>query len=87
MAAILKRALTVPPTSTPRAIWGYDDQGTSALRRRLRPALLRWAVSVFCALVGALMLIAPHQFAGASFAPLRPWLTAWGAAFFAAGVA
>jgi len=41
---------------------------------------------VFCALVGALMRIAPHQFAGASFAPLRPWLTAWGAAFFADGV-
>jgi hypothetical protein len=47
--------------------------------------LLRWAVSVFCVLVGALMLIAPHQFAGASFAPLRPWLTEWGAAVVAAG--
>jgi signal transduction histidine kinase len=56
------------------------------LRRRIRPALLRWAVGVFCALVGALMLIAPHQFAGPTFAPLRPWITGWGAAFFVAGV-
>ena len=56
------------------------------LRRRLRPALLRWAVSVFCALIGALMLIAPHQFAGPSFAPLRPWLTGWGATFVAVGI-
>lgn len=66
---------------------GGTTNGIVALRHRLRPALLRWAVGVFCALVGALMLIAPHQFAGASFAPLRPWLTEWGAAFFAAGVA
>ncbi len=57
------------------------------LRAQVRPALLRWAVAVFCALVGALMLIAPHQFAGATFEPLRPWLTEWGAAFFLAGVA
>lgn len=56
------------------------------MRRRIRPALLRWAVSVFCALVGALMLIAPHQFAGPTFAPLRPWITLWGAAFFVSGV-
>ena len=27
-----------------------------------------------------------HQFGGASFAPLRPWITAWGAAFFVSGV-
>lgn len=57
------------------------------LRARVRPVLLRWAAGVYCALVGALMLIAPHQFAGPSFAPLRPWLTEWGAAFFLAGVA
>jgi signal transduction histidine kinase len=64
---------------------GETSKETDLLRRRIRPALLRWAVSVFCALVGALMLIAPHQFAGPSFAPLRPWITAWGAAFFIAG--
>lgn len=55
------------------------------MRLRLRPGLLRWAVSVYCALIGALMLTVPHQFAGASFGPLRPWLALWGAAFFAAG--
>src|SRR4051812_5755527 len=32
------------------------------------------------------MLIAPHQFAGPTFAPLRPWIMFWGAAFFGAGV-
>ena len=52
--------------------------------RQLRPGLLHWAVSVFCALIGALMLTVPHQFASPSFAPLRPWLVPWGAAFFAA---
>jgi signal transduction histidine kinase/HAMP domain-containing protein len=61
-------------------------KGIQLLRHRIRPALLRWAVSVFCVLTGALMLIAPHQFAGPSFAVLRPWLTEWGAAFVAAGV-
>src|SRR5688572_16574508 len=66
---------------------GGTTKGIFALRRRLRPALLRWSVSVFCALLGALMLVVPHQFAGPSFAPLRPWLTEWGVAFFAAGVA
>ena len=61
-------------------------KGIQLLRNRIRPSLLRWAVSVFCVLIGALMLIAPHQFAGPSFAVLRPWLTEWGAAFVAAGV-
>ena len=65
---------------------GATTKAIETLRRRLRPALLRWAVGVFCALVGTLMLIAPHQFAGPTFVPLRPWLTEWGAAFFAAGV-
>ena len=42
---------------------GGTTNGIDALRRRPRPALLRWAVGIFCALIGALMLIAPHQFA------------------------
>ena len=56
------------------------------MRRRVRPALLRWAVSVFCALVGALMLIAPHQFGGPLFAPLRSSIMPLGTAFFIIGV-
>jgi signal transduction histidine kinase len=59
---------------------------TDLVCRRLRPATLRWGVSVFCALIGTLMLIAPHQFGGPSFAPLRPGITAWGTAFFLSGV-
>jgi signal transduction histidine kinase len=57
------------------------------MRGRLRPTLLRWAVGVFCALVGGLMLIAPHQFGGPTFEPIRPWLLQAGIATFVSGVA
>ena len=59
----------------------------AGLRHRLRPALLRWAVGVFCALIGGLMLVAPHQFGGPTFLPIRPWLAEAGVFFFLAGVA
>ncbi|MBA2447697.1 MAG: response regulator [Chloroflexi bacterium] len=55
--------------------------------RDFRIDTLRWAVGVFCAVIGALMLVAPHQFAAPSYAPLRPYLPWWGAAFLLAGAA
>lgn len=53
----------------------------------LRVELLRWAVGIFCAFVGALMLIVPHQFSSPSFSVLRlvlPWI---GALYLLAGMA
>jgi HAMP domain-containing protein len=44
-------------------------------------------VGVFCALIGGLMLVAPHQFAASTFQPIRPWLTQAGVLYFLAGVA
>src|SRR4051812_19130207 len=46
---------------------------------------LHWAFGSFCLLVGALMLVAPHQFDAPGYAPIRPQLGEWGALFLAAG--
>lgn len=62
--------------------------GTSTIawsQRGYRTAILRWSLGAFCAVVGALMLIAPHQFLGPLFATLRPGLIAWGVVYFTAG--
>src|SRR5438067_2428502 len=45
-------------------------------RMALDPRALRWAIAVDCALLGALMLLAPHQFAGPLWARLALWLPA-----------
>jgi signal transduction histidine kinase/HAMP domain-containing protein len=47
---------------------------------------LLWAVGVFCSAMGALMLVAPHQFDWPAFAWLHDQLTGWGVGFVAAGV-
>jgi len=46
----------------------------------------RWAVGTFCAAMGVLMLVAPHQFNWPAFAWLQGQLTWWGLGFLAAGV-
>ena len=53
--------------------------------RDLRIDMLRWAIGAFCATVGALMLVAPHQFGSPAYATLRLHLPAWGAAFLLGG--
>ncbi|MBV8199248.1 MAG: sensor histidine kinase [Acidobacteria bacterium] len=52
----------------------------------LSGASLRWAVGSFCSSIGAFMLVAPHQFAGPVYEPLRGFGVAWAIAALAAGV-
>jgi len=47
---------------------------------------LQWTVGAFCAMLGALMLVAPHQFGTAHYTALQPHLPLWGTAFLLAGV-
>ena len=47
---------------------------------------LRWAMGLFCSFIGAFMLVAPHQFGGPMYKPLRAFGTVWAAAALAAGV-
>ena len=47
---------------------------------------LRCFVGLLCATTGALMLVAPHQFATPVYASIRPHLVLWGIGFVLAGV-
>jgi signal transduction histidine kinase len=47
---------------------------------------LRWAAGLFCSFLGAFMLIAPHQFAGPVYDPLRSFGVVWAVAALVAGV-
>jgi len=41
---------------------------------------LQWAIGLFCVVLGALILVAPHRFSPIAFAPLaayRPWIAGW----------
>jgi PAS domain S-box-containing protein len=51
----------------------------------LRITTLQWGVGVFCAAMGALILVAPHQFTPAVFAPLQRAFSPWGVGFVLAG--
>ena len=76
------------------------DRGVASQRRanRLRgPApidpvtgrgirTVEWAIGAFCALIGALMIVTPHQFSNPVYAPVRPALAAWGTGFLASGL-
>ncbi|HOR01286.1 MAG TPA: hypothetical protein PLJ35_20925, partial [Anaerolineae bacterium] len=53
---------------------------------RLSIASLRWAVGILTGVIGAMMLIVPHQFNSPSYAALQPQLTVWGALYLLAGV-
>src|SRR5689334_16402301 len=55
--------------------------------RGLRIHTLQWSVGIFCALLGALMLVTPHQFASAAYAAFALQLPWWGGMFVAAGAA
>src|SRR5437667_5495207 len=46
---------------------------------------LTWLAGSRCLLLGALILVAPHQFAGRLYSPLQPHLVAWGAVFVVSG--
>lgn len=47
---------------------------------------LRWGVGLLAALIGAMMLVAPHQFGSPVYSFLRPQLPIWGTAFLLTGV-
>ena len=46
---------------------------------------LRWVVGGLCALIGALILVAPHQYRSTPYALMMPHLAWWGAASLVAG--
>ncbi|MEA2692260.1 MAG: hypothetical protein QOJ16_1647 [Acidobacteriota bacterium] len=48
---------------------------------------LEWSLGLFCALVGALMLVAPHQFGDPSYAFIAPYLAGCGLIGLAGGIA
>ncbi len=52
----------------------------------LHPAFLRWAIGGFCVVVGALMLIVPHQFSSPVFWIIRPHLPWAGGVYLLAGM-
>jgi signal transduction histidine kinase len=60
---------------------------TAAAAVRLDAGALRWTSGAYLALLGALMLVAPHQFDGPAFAGLRAQLPWWGVVYFLAGAA
>ena len=48
---------------------------------------LHWAVGIFCAILGALILVAPHQFQTQDYIYLQNNLMIWGLSFLFAGLA
>jgi signal transduction histidine kinase len=48
---------------------------------------IRWAVGMFCAFIGAFMLVAPNQFTGRAFAPVSGYRAGWALVALTAGVA
>src|SRR5262249_2134337 len=47
---------------------------------------LQWSLGLFCAVLGALMLVAPHQLNGPGYAAIASHLTVWGLIGLAAGI-
>ena len=52
---------------------------------RLEVDSLRWVVGTFCAVLGAMMLVTPRQFATAAYANLGSDLSCWGVGFLLIG--
>jgi signal transduction histidine kinase len=51
----------------------------------LSPSALRWWAGSFCAFLGAFIVVAPQEFAGAAYRTLRVQSLAWGLMFVVAG--
>ncbi|HEU4326796.1 MAG TPA: ATP-binding protein [Roseiflexaceae bacterium] len=64
------------------------ERGTNplGLLPALHPAFLRWAIGGFCVIVGALMLIVPHQFSSPAHRIIRPHLPWAGSIYLFAGM-
>jgi signal transduction histidine kinase len=54
--------------------------------RTIHVSALHWSAGVLLAVFGALVLVAPHQFAGPAYVALQPNLALWGGSFLAVGV-
>ncbi|HZO32777.1 MAG TPA: sensor histidine kinase [Chloroflexota bacterium] len=70
-----------PESAPPRPWW------TPISRANLRGAALQWATGLFCAFIGAQMLVVPHQFGAQAYDTLRPNMLVWGTATLLAGMA
>jgi signal transduction histidine kinase len=55
-------------------------------RLTVSPESLRWGTGLFCSVLGAFVLVAPHRFAAPPYEALAAWRTLWGSAAFVAGV-
>src|SRR4051812_39256546 len=51
----------------------------------MRTGSFTWLVGIECALLGALMLVAPHQFGAVLYAPLQSHFVEWGGVFLLSG--
>ena len=56
-------------------------------RFTVSPESLSWGVGLFCSILGAFVLVAPHRFAAPPYEALAAYRGLWGSAAFAAGVA
>ncbi|MHB1413956.1 MAG: hypothetical protein ACYC1C_01795, partial [Chloroflexota bacterium] len=53
--------------------------------RALKITNLRWLVGILSVLVGAMMLVTPHQFSSPLYAAITPTLPLWGVGFLLVG--
>ncbi|MGH7279442.1 MAG: hypothetical protein ACREJG_12255, partial [Candidatus Rokuibacteriota bacterium] len=51
----------------------------------MRITTLQYAAGTFCAVIGAMMFVAPHHFYTPAYRVLQPELSVWGALFLVAG--
>lgn len=82
MAALICVSRPVRHAASGLGVTGEMDRG-----RDMRIGALQWAVGVFCAATGVLMLVAPHQYPLPEYATLRPHLIWSGGLFVLAGAA
>lgn len=70
---------------------GHNSRGVSVQLPMLsRPALhasgFRWSIGAFLLLIGALLLVAPHEFAATTYAAIYGHSAWWGSALIASGM-
>jgi len=76
-------------SSIPGAVAAQIEPSPVDLREavlQLRLTTFRWSVGWFCAAIGAVMLIVPHQLGSPSFSVLRPYFSLMGGAALLSGL-
>ena len=76
----------ISPAPPADAVGRFVNAAGQVNPRHLRLTTLRWAVGGFCATIGALMLVVPHQFSSPTFNAIRPILPWYGLVTLTAGV-